>query len=60
VREVRNENGSYLLTTNDVSSTLADLMRMADAGANRVHSLHMRTATLEDAFISLTGRRLRD
>jgi ABC-2 type transport system ATP-binding protein len=60
VREVRNENGSYLLFTNDVSSTLADLMRMADAGDNRVHSLQVRTATLEDVFISLTGRRLRD
>ncbi len=60
IRDVRNENGGHLLFTNDVSSTLAALMRLADSDGQRVLSLHVRTATLEDVFISLTGRRLRD
>jgi ABC-2 type transport system ATP-binding protein len=60
VRDVRDEDGSHLLFTNDVSSTLTSLMRLADGAGQRVQSLHVRTATLEDVFISLTGRRLRD
>jgi ABC-2 type transport system ATP-binding protein len=60
VRDARSEDGSYLLFTTDVSSTLADLTRLVDQGGQRVQSLHVRTAALEDVFISLTGRRLRE
>ena len=60
VRDVRNENGGYFLFTTDVSATLAGLMALTDAGGQRAQSVHVRTATLEDVFISLTGRRLRD
>lgn len=60
VSDVRNEDGGRLIFTNDVSATLEALMRLADGDGQRVESLHVRTATLEDVFISLTGRRLRD
>jgi ABC-2 type transport system ATP-binding protein len=60
VRDVRSEDGSFFLFTNDVSATLAGLMALTDDGGQRAESLHVRTATLEDVFISLTGRRLRD
>ncbi len=60
VRDVRSENGGYFLFTTDVSATLAGLMGLTDEGGQRVQSVHVRTATLEDVFISLTGRRLRD
>ena len=60
VRDVRSEDGEHLLFSNDVSATLAALMRLADGQGRRVQSLHVRTATLEDVFISLTGRRLRE
>lgn len=60
VRDARREDGSYFLFTNDVSSTLAELTRLVDRHGQRLQSLHVRTATLEDVFISLTGRRLRE
>jgi len=60
VRDVRSEDGAYFLFTNDVSATLAGLMGLTDDNGQRVQGLQVRTATLEDVFISLTGRRLRD
>ena len=60
VRDTRSEDGVHFLFTNDVSATLAGLMSITDERGQRVQSLQVRTATLEDVFISLTGRRLRD
>jgi ABC-2 type transport system ATP-binding protein len=60
VRDVRSEDGAYFLFTNDVSATLTGLMGLTDDNGQRVQGLQVRTATLEDVFISLTGRRLRD
>jgi ABC-2 type transport system ATP-binding protein len=60
VHDVKAEDGAWFLFTDDVSATLAALMEVRDAGDQRVQNLHVRTATLEDVFISLTGRRLRD
>ena len=60
VRDVRSENGGHFLFTNDVPATLAGLMGITDDSGERVRGLQVRTATLEDVFISLTGRRLRD
>jgi ABC-2 type transport system ATP-binding protein len=60
VRDMRSEDGAYFLFTNDVSATLGGLMGLADNSGQRVQGLQVRTATLEDVFISLTGRRLRD
>jgi ABC-2 type transport system ATP-binding protein len=60
VRDVRSEDGAHSLFTNDVSATLAGLMGLTDDNGQRVQGLQVRTATLEDVFISLTGRRLRD
>lgn len=60
VHDVKREDGVHFLFTDDVSSTLAGLMEVRDAADSRVRDLHVRTATLEDVFISLTGRRLRD
>jgi len=60
VRDARSEDGTHFLFTNDVSATLAGLMGITDDSGQRVQGLQVRTATLEDVFISLTGRRLRD
>jgi len=60
VSDVRSEDGAHFLFTTDVSATLAALMGLTDDNGQRVQSLQVRTATLEDVFISLTGRRLRD
>ncbi len=60
VREIRREDGSVLLFTDDVSATLNALIRFADQKGQQISSLSVRTATLEDVFIKLTGRSLRD
>jgi ABC-2 type transport system ATP-binding protein len=60
VSDIRSEDGALLLFTNDVSATLNALVRMADEKEMPIRSLNVRSATLEDVFITLTGRRLRD
>jgi len=60
VRDTRREDGNVLLFTNDVSATLNALIRASDEKGQPMRSLNVRSATLEDVFISLTGRRLRD
>jgi ABC-2 type transport system ATP-binding protein len=60
VREVRAENGGVLLFTNDASSTLSALMDLCTEVGLPIPRLNVRSATLEDVFIALTGRRLRD
>jgi len=60
VRSVGQGNGEFFLHTDDVASTLGALMRLSADDGFSVQNLQVRTATLEDVFISLTGRRLRD
>jgi len=60
VREVRAENDGVLLFTNDASSTLNALMDLCTEAGLPIPRLNVRSATLEDVFIALTGRRLRD
>ena len=60
VSDVRSENGRHFLFTNDVSATIAALMGFTDEDGREAQSLQVRSATLEDVFVSLTGRRLRD
>lgn len=60
IRDIRTEDGTMLLFTNDASATLNSLVRLADEKQIPIRSLNVRTATLEDVFIHLTGRRLRD
>jgi ABC-2 type transport system ATP-binding protein len=60
VRDARRENGQALVFTNDVSATLEALIRLSDEHGRLLQSLSVRTATLEDVFMALTGRKLRD
>jgi len=56
VRRLVSNNGSDVLFTSDVSQTLSALTHITDT---RLLNLQVRTATLEDVFISMTGRKLR-
>jgi len=60
VRDVKSADSAFILFTDDVAATLAGLMEVRDDAGERVKSLHVRTATLEDVFISHTGRKLGD
>jgi ABC-2 type transport system ATP-binding protein len=60
VTRVAHEDGVTLLYTNDVPETVGALLGMAkDAGVDP-DNLLVRRATLEDVFLELTGRALRD
>jgi ABC-2 type transport system ATP-binding protein len=60
VRGVRATDGGYALTVTDIGLALPALL--AEIGRQRAEMLSLTThqATLEDVFVSLTGRMLRD
>ena len=60
VEGVAFEDGSWRLTVREVHRTVPALLAaLAERGAAPTH-LTTHHATLEDVFMSLTGRRLRD
>ncbi len=56
----RREARGWSLTTASLQTALPALVRLADDGGWDFRSLTTRSATLEDVFVSLTGRHLRD
>lgn len=62
VRRVRqsNDGGSYSLTVTDISRALPALLAELERQRVKLISLTTHQATLEDVFVSLTGRMLRD
>ena len=60
VERVTSENGTWRLTVREVHRAVPGLLgALADRGATTTH-LSTHHATLEDVFMSLTGRTLRD
>ena len=51
---------TYLLYTNDAQRTLVALLALCNQLELRIADLSTRTATLEDVFIQMTGRSLRE
>jgi len=60
VRRVEQSNGEVLLSSSDPLQTVHALMDLNRAGAVHFHQLRVEEATLEDVFLHLTGRRLRE
>ncbi len=60
VTQVRQDGKTITLYTNDVEATLAALFERGQRTGFQVDALHVRRATLEDVFLKLTGRRIRD
>ena len=60
VEEVKIENDTVTLYSSGVSRTTNALMALAEAHGTELHGFTIRTATLEDVFLKLTGRRIRD
>jgi len=60
VKRVDTREGDYVLYTNDLQKTLVSLIAKANAEKWRLADLKTRTATLEDVFIHMTGRSLRE
>jgi len=59
VTGVRQASERYLIYTNEMQPTLVALLGYADAKGITLSDLQVRTPTLEDVFLELTGRELR-
>jgi ABC-2 type transport system ATP-binding protein len=60
VSRVAREDGATLLYSSDVAETIGALLKAADEVGGEPGNLIVRKATLEDVFLDLTGRALRD
>ncbi len=60
VTRATDEDGQTLLYSRDVPATIGALLATADSLSVEPRNLGIRQATLEDVFLDLTGRALRD
>jgi lipooligosaccharide transport system ATP-binding protein len=60
VSSVKHEDGEVVLFTADVAGTIGAVLAAADEIGAEPQNLAIRRATLEDVFLDLTGRALRD
>jgi ABC-2 type transport system ATP-binding protein len=60
VSSVKHEEGAVLVYTRDVAATIGAVLDAAEALGVEPMNLGVRRATLEDVFLDLTGRALRD
>ena len=60
VVSVKHENGEVLVYTRDVPATIGAVIDAAEAVGVEPANLGVRRPTLEDVFLDLTGRALRD
>jgi ABC-2 type transport system ATP-binding protein len=60
VASVKRENGVVLLYTGDVPATIGAVLAASEGLGVEPANLAVRRATLEDVFLDLTGRALRD
>lgn len=54
------QSGMFVIYTNDIVTTMIPLIEITRREAAHFKNMGVRSATLEDVFISLTGGRLRD
>jgi ABC-2 type transport system ATP-binding protein len=60
VTSVKEDDGEVLVYTSDVGATIGALLDLAESRGVEPQNLSIRRATLEDVFLDLTGRALRD
>ena len=60
VEAVRRDASVWQLTAVSLQASLPALLQMAEEERLGLHQLTSHSATLEDVFVSLTGRHLRD
>ncbi len=60
VTQVKQENGEVVLFTRDVPATIGSVLAATERLGAEPRNLAVRRATLEDLFLDLTGRGLRD
>jgi len=60
VTDCRTFDGQYVLHSTRAPQTIVALVKHLEAQGNQLESLSIAAPSLEDVFIELTGRRLRD
>ncbi|MGH8219687.1 MAG: ATP-binding cassette domain-containing protein, partial [Steroidobacteraceae bacterium] len=60
VADARSVDGAYVIHSRRPPQTIVALVKHLEAQGNELVSLEIASPSLEDAFIELTGRRLRD
>ena len=60
VTRVVSENGSAAIFTTNIRETMASLLQEFDRSAESFDSLRIQRGTLEDVFLHLTGRNIRE
>jgi ABC-2 type transport system ATP-binding protein len=60
VTAIKHDDGAILLYTQDVAATIGALLALTEEHGFEPQNLGVRRATLEDVFLDLTGRALRD
>jgi ABC-2 type transport system ATP-binding protein len=60
VADLHEFDGTYVLHSTSVPSTIVALVKHLEAEGNELQGLEIATPSLEDVFIELTGRRLRE
>ncbi len=60
VVSVKEDGDAVLVYTHDVGATIGALLALTEARGLEPHNLAIRRPTLEDVFLDLTGRALRD
>jgi hypothetical protein len=58
--DLREVDGAYVLHSERPPQTIVSLVKHLEAQGNELVSMEIATPSLEDVFIELTGRRLRD
>ncbi len=58
--EFHQEDDSYSFQADDAGRPLVELVKLIEAEDNELLDLHLARPTLEDVFIDITGRRIRD
>ena len=54
------DDGVYIVQSTGVPRTIVSLVKYLEAQGNELATLEIATPSLEDVFLELTGRRLRD
>jgi ABC-2 type transport system ATP-binding protein len=60
VSKVVREGDDIIVYTNNIPSAISGLLAMASQRSTELSELSVRQATLEDVFLKLTGKRIRD
>jgi ABC-2 type transport system ATP-binding protein len=60
VKQVRQENGSLLITAASAEHTIPELFNVANALGVKIEEISAKQPSLDDVFLTYTGRTLRD